>query len=506
MLERMASLAARSTRAWFAGLALLMCAFYAGWVGAPLTVLQINAGAYFGVFCNNWDRFGFWELRGLPLGPQLVEHASQAGPYLHHPPGLSWLFYLLGGEEWSMRLPTVLAGFVASIAFYRVARSRLARAPSFFGACLLAFSPCFAELAQASYEPMVVACGLVVMAEAVRPCHNRMLSRTLQAIAAFAGTWFGWGFAFLGLACLPLVWSLRRPVRSLDRVLVPGVAAFVGLLTVKLWGVWALGAPGITPPESKDTEILQLLQGVALNEHAGLDWVVDHLLLITPTTWSWWLIGTFCGGVWLALWRCPRAMIAMMLAGAGPYVVLVQPADYIWQCYSMPMLAIAGSGALDAALLLRARTARVASALVAVAVLGGVIHSSWSLRADASTPFFRNFGRVLSDAAREPEWSATHSYVYGLPYYYDSPRVTMQGIYVPEQLQPLIEQLGGHGWKYLWLKAGKPGFAHPLMEDFLKQFPRERVPELEGPLSDSGDDPVGGIVEAWVVTLSQPPK
>ncbi|MBL8736330.1 MAG: hypothetical protein JNL12_07895 [Planctomycetes bacterium] len=69
---------------WIAMLGASMTAFHAGWLAAPLSILELNAGAYFGVFVRNWERFGFWELRGLPLMPKLVEGIGDGFPYVHH--------------------------------------------------------------------------------------------------------------------------------------------------------------------------------------------------------------------------------------------------------------------------------------------------------------------------------------------------------------------------------------------------------------------------------------
>ena len=487
---------------WFVGLAVAMAVFHAPWLDAPLTMLQLNAGNYFGVFCNNWERFGFWELRGLPLMPQLVENVGDGHPYVHHPPGLSWMFYALGGHEWSMRLPTVVSGFVAAVFFYRLARTRLGAGPSFVGACLVACNPSFAEVAQASYEPVVIAAGLVVMAEAVAPTRSRAVSCALQAVAAFVGAWMGWGFAFLGLASVALVWQLRRPARSLAPVVVPGVASLVALVTIDLWTGWALAAPGVVPPPSTDTEILELLQHWTFDERPGIGWMVDHFANVTPTVWSHWLIAALLLGIVPALLRAPRIAIAGLVIGAGPYVMLLKPQDLIWFCYSVPLLAFAAAALVDLPARARWRGVRIAAAVGGGVLIGGVVHASSTLRAESATPLFRDLGEALSEAAAEPRWQAAHNFPYGVAYYFQSPRIVLQGLHTPEQLQALVDAPGTDGWRYIWLEPTNRRLVHPLMKAFLEPFEKRRLPRLEGRTSAKHDAIV--IEAAWLVTLREP--
>src|SRR5262245_47179546 len=423
-----------------------LAAFHAAWLDSPFGMLQINAGPYFGVFCKNWERFGFWELRGLPLLPHVLESVAQGFPYVHHPPGLSWLFHALGGGEWSMRLPTVVASFVAAVAWHGIARTRFGPRASYWSSWLLALSPCFAVIAQASYEPLVIACGLVVMREIVSPVANRRRSAAIQFAAAFAGTWVDWGFGFLGLACVPLAWcrgDLRATVR---RLLVPGAGAVAAAATIVAWSQWALAAPGIQRISSAHWDLFEMLANAVNTEGRSFTWLVDHLAAMVPFTWSWWLVGTFVFGIGFAFWRYPRLAIATAMVAVGPYALLMRPGDHIWHTYSAPMVAVAGAAALDVLLSNWRRWVRVVAGLVAVVVLAGEAWYSWRLRADSASSFFERMGAVLSEAASTPGWGAGHGHPFGLPYYFDSPRILLDGCFLPWQLEPLIHPEPGMGW------------------------------------------------------------
>ncbi|MFK7742800.1 MAG: glycosyltransferase family 39 protein [Planctomycetota bacterium] len=471
----------------------------------------MNAGAYFGVFVRNWEAFGFANVRGLPLMPNLACDVSAATPYLHHPPALSWLFYALGGSEWAMRLPTVVASFVASVCLYRIAATRFAPGPSFVAACLLALSPGMAVTGQASYEVVVIACGLAVMADVVRPHRSRATSRAIRIGAAFLGTWCNWQFAFAGLASLALVLRARDPVRSLRPVLLPGLAALAAAVSIAAWGRWAMAAEGIVSPPAADRDVFAMVERYVLAEHAGFGWALRHTLDVVPVTWSWWLAGSFAVGFWLLLWRVPRVALALLAMGIAPFVVLLRPADYIWQTFFMPVAALSGGAVCDQLWRWRAhwRGGRMVALGGAALLVGGVALTSYRVRAEAATPFFQRFGDVLSRAAA-PGWSVAHGYLFGLAYYYRSPNIELQGRFTPAELRPLAAADGeagvgaSRGWKYLWLKPRNPALMHPAMPAYLEQFPRVRVPELENCLDEVGVAKTGGIVEAWLVTLRAP--
>lgn len=485
-------------------LTLGIAAFHAAWLNAPFSILQMNAGSYFGVFVRNWDRHGFAALRGLPLMPGVVAKTGDATPYVHHPPGLAWLAYALGGQEWSMRLPTVVATLLAAVCLYRIARTRFAAAASALAAVLLAFSPGMAVIGQASYEPVVVAFGSCVMAEIVAPLRQRRLSLAILASAAFVGTWMGWGFAFLGLACPLLVLRVRSLGTGLRQLVIPGVASVVALASIVLWANWALAQDGIARLPENDRNVVEMVQKYVLAERAGPAWAWHHTLQILPITWSRWLFVAALVGLPWAAWRAPRITAALLVVGVGPFVFLAAPADFIWQTYSMPFAALCAAAPLDLIGRSKAPVVRTIGAVAGLGVAIGVVHASWVIRADASTPYFRRMGEVLSEAAQQPGWAACHNYLYAMAYYVTSPDVPLAGVYFPNQLEALRKGAGGKGWKYLWMRANEPGLVVPGMEQYLSQFPKVRVPELENCLDVEGTRVTGGIGAAWLVTLCPP--
>jgi hypothetical protein len=480
-------------------------AFHGPSLTAPFCTWQLNAGAYFGVFCRNWEQFGCWRLRGLPLMSQLVDDVGAATPYVHHPPGLSWMFHLLGGAEWSMRLPTVVGSVLAAWCWFRIVRTICDVRAAAWSAMVLLLCPCMAVVSQASYEVVVIACGLVVFAELLAPIGGRRRSRALQVAAAFFGTWIDWGFGFFAIACVPL--ALRAGFRAgLRALLWPAAGAGAALVSILVWKHWALGQPGLMPLPTVDSDLVAMFQRFVFGERTDPGWFWRHLSATVATTWSPWLLGTFGLGVGFALVRMPRLLLAVGIVAIAPFVILVRPADYVWHTFQSPLMALTAAAAVDAMLRLPPRGARRLAAVVAALVLAGVAHASWSLRADAATTFFARLGATLTEVAKRPGMAVAHNFPAAMACYLRAPRIVREGIYLPHQLQPLIDRTGGTGWCYLWLKSASPEFVVPGIEQLLSPFPRTRVPELEGTLGPAGDRATGGVAEAWLYTLSEPPR
>ncbi|HEX6813135.1 MAG TPA: hypothetical protein VF384_16045 [Planctomycetota bacterium] len=495
----------RRTGVWFTVLALGLAAFHAPNLDAPFGLMHMNAGSYFGVFMRNWEHHGFWATRGLPIMPKLAETVASGMPYVHHPPGMSWLFHALGGQEWSIRLPTIAATFLAAIYWFRLCCTRLPRGVAMWSAAILAFSPALAVLCQASYEPLVIACGLVVMSEVVNPVRPRWLSIASQIAAAFAGTWIDWGFAFLGLACIPLAWT-NGPLAALRRLAVPGATAVIAAATVVWWTHWALDAPGVVKPPAADRDLAMLAGSALFRPWPPFDWWFPGLCTGISDIWTPWLFGVFALGIGFAFAQHTRFAIAMSIAAVSPFVLLSMPGDLIWHGFPVPMIALAGGAALSAGLASGRASVRRASAIAAAAMLTGMVDAGWSLRARSETTFYERLGAALSEAAREPGWGATHCVPIGLACYYRSPRIAVFGAMTPASIEPFAKNLDGLGWRCVFVVPSDRALRLPHMEQHLQACRRQRLPSLEVEFCRTAAGEVVRIDEAWLYTLCEPKR
>jgi hypothetical protein len=486
------------------GLALAAVAFHAPRLAEPLGVLQFNAGLYFGPAVVNWERLGFAELRGVPLLHQAVNDISQGQPYLNHPPGLSWLFHWLGGREWSMRLPTAVASLVAALAWLRICRERFAALATWTSALVLLLCPGMAVLSQASYEVVVVACGLVVIAEIVTPRAKRGLSLSLQLTAAFVGTWIDWGFAFLCLAAIPLAWRERSPRGALRRLWPMATASLLAASSIAWWMHWSSALAGLRFQEQSDSAVGGLAQKFLFHEQRmSFGDIARHLWAMAPTCWSWPLIAGVTLGFLPALRRDPRSTLAMTLLAAMPWIVLPHPHDYIWLTFHAPFLALCAAGAIDQVRRWLPRPAWLPGVIAAVLV-GSTFHASWTLRSAHASTFYARLGAELTRAA-EPGFGVAHNFLQAMGYYLRAPFIESVGRFVPNQLEPLVHRERGLGWKFLLLVPRQTGIVPAETIAYLEPFPRQRLPALEGSIDAKGDAALGGIAEAWLYTLSEPP-
>jgi hypothetical protein len=206
------------------------------WLAAPFGFLENNAGYFFGPFAQSWERFGFAALRGIPLGPFEVwpEAPARGYCYFNHPPGTAWLYAALGSAEWQLRLPSVLATIAAGMLMALLLLPRLGAWAAVLGGIAVQALPVVAFAGQMSYEPPVLALGLLLFWGMERAADKARGGMLAAAAAAAIGPWLDWSFGFFVLG-LPLVHGQRRLREIGRRILVPWCLSLASLLLVLAW-------------------------------------------------------------------------------------------------------------------------------------------------------------------------------------------------------------------------------------------------------------------------------
>jgi hypothetical protein len=481
------------------GLILLGALLYLPFLFAPLGPQEINAGYFFGPFANSWQHFGFFALRGVPLGPIefLPAEPSQGIPYLNHPPGTAWLTGAFADAEWRLRLPTVLATIASGILLFRLLKGRMPAWAAATAGLLLQTVPAMAFYSQVSYEAPVVCCGLAMWLAFVRVQDGSRPARACLAAAALLGPWFDWSFGFFVLA-LPLLAQQGSVRTALRRLVLPWGTALVSLALVFLWLSWAKSAPFTKVAPS------------FVHPH---DYVMNAVVLHWPP------LGEFLHGIRVVLEDCyttpllmaaavgwllcgqPRLMLALALPGI--LNVLMFPSHASSHTMFLALLApavTAGAGAL-LAYCNRATGARWPVAVAAALLLFFPAASSVDLLVWNRSALLREVGTALTTAAEggdgpAPDLVGTNAYhIY--PYYVRSDRVELWPVNDPAQVEDLRRLPQPPHLRFLLIEAqvhddtGKvmPGPINlepvrPLAE-YLHQFPGQRIGRLEGtwPLS-----------------------
>ncbi|MCA8942748.1 MAG: glycosyltransferase family 39 protein [Planctomycetes bacterium] len=506
---------ARQLRLSYLGLTLLGLAFHVPRLFRPLGDLDGCAGPYFGVFFRNYEAFGFGELRGMALWRQLVPVPQAGEPYLHHPPGTWWTMYALGGAEWSMRLPTIVAAIVAACLLCRLLARPLGHwAARFAGASLLA-TPVMAVYCQLSYEPIAIAFGLGLVYATIRVRDaidrgTRVRWMLAQGALAFVGTWMDWSF---GMFCFGLAaFACSKSISSMFLQLVtPAIAAGVAVVTVVAWQKWALESPLVVLPPTATGSIDKIVEETILSRPAWGKYLaaIEHWMRHTV---GLPMLVTAIVGIVPLFARAPRIATALLVTGVAHFGIFAQHAVQHphFFCLTSPFVAAAAGAAVCA---LWRRVPRI-SAFLASAVLIATWVASIELDASTSSTFHRDIGRVLTEATivRDADGRPTGERIGVMtnfapiwPYYVTDPHVLV----VPPvtNLSWLESVHRDERYRYLWLVVEKPPgvpWNDPLDPDvraFLERFPRTRVPELEYHMKESGFGWDWNIREAWLVDV-----
>ena len=394
----------------------LVCLAFYGWrLGWPLNSDEANLGHYFGPAVRIWQAIGFAEVRGAPCWLHWPAVPDNCFPYLNHPPGLFWLMYALGGDEWALRLPGVVGSWLAAIALFTLLIDRVGGSLSLTAACLLILCPGIGVVAIGSYEPLVLAAGLwlwrLTEGTGRRP-------RILAALVAFAGTWIDWQFAFYAGALVVL-----RPWRLL---LLPGAAAVVGATTVFGWRAWAFNRPFPALPSQTSAWDLVVTNGVA-GRPDSIEWLSAASRLL-PATFGWAICALAILGLPIALVRWPRFTLAGLVGGVTPLVVFANHAldHVVFYALLAPLMATCAIAPLH---LVRCHcSGRIATALAGTACVLTCATSLVRLES-AEHELPARVGRTLSAAARDGQGRVTivTNYQHIYLYYVDHQNVLTRG-------------------------------------------------------------------------------
>lgn len=499
-------------------LAMVGCVVLLPWIDRCFGTTETNPGMYFGPFVRNFEQFGLFELKGVPLGVTVLADPAEGYPYLNHPPALSWVLLMFGGDEWQMRLCTVVGQIISSILTYLLLIRSCRAAVSFLAALLLLLTPVLTFYSQVSYEPVVMPLGLLMCLAVQRLTDGRPGRRARLAwLLALAGTsligpWIDWAFAYYCLALVPLAWMAGALWGTVRRLLLPALCSASSLALLLIWrqtavqvgrkdGIFSLGQLF----ESSVGSSLSLFDLV----HAWYERLPECFTL--PVL----LIAPF--GI-LALWRADcRLAIALWFTGGIHLLVFrghTMAGHHMFFAYSAVAMAACVALAIDRGLISRAPVL-VRACLTALVVLWPA-WSSFSIMRATSTNFFRDHGTLLS-AATGPLAPAEGAGEYlvgwgvagGYGYYMDSPLIRPLPIETAEELAASVARVKSElGIRYLWLRLedlqGKLSRDDSDFEELFASSEKVRHPELEVELDLSGRGFIVRIREAWLVTMRHP--
>ncbi|MCA8940980.1 MAG: hypothetical protein KDB80_00345 [Planctomycetes bacterium] len=492
----------------------------------PWTANEANAGAFYGSFNVNYERFGFWHMYGLEAGPIAHELKASIG-YLNHPPAMAWLIYFAGMDEWQMRLPTVVSVIVLGLLVFAWLTPRIGVLSACAAGIIVQLPPTMSVHGQISYELTTAVLGWgMIMA------FDRVLARgrftvgtsAVTVLCAFAGPWFDWSFLYVYCpALVPLMWRRVDLSTGVRRLAVPATSATVSLALLLWWRVVVSTADHLPAVPDHQTGLWEIYsRTLAEFAERGLG---DTL------RWTWFTIRTgftlpllVIAGIGLLpmLRRVPRVVAVLSLAFVHPALFPSHAIDHpMFFVYAAPLVAISAACAAAAiAARLPQWVGRIAQAGVLAVAIAAPAISAWSHLENTTQSFYKDLGSVLTAAVEHDNWEAGeplgynvgHSWPYGAYHaYLDSTRVV--GFAVVDAKTLAAAPAGGapRGLRYLWLRYGEvPAFAKDdfaqsaELEALLNSFPRKRVPILETRVDVTGRGDVVEIREAWLVTLREP--
>lgn len=496
---------------------LVACALHLPRLHRPLGSGEINAGLFFGLAIRNWDAVGFAHTRGAPLGWQIWRPEQQAIPYLNHPPGLFWWMAALGTGEWAQRLPTVLAAAAAAVFLFLLLRAALGTLPAAIAGLTLLGAPTFALYSQASYETVVAAFGLGLWwahahRHAAGGAGRRWAVPTM--LLAFLGAWMDWSFALFCGALVPLAAS-RNPAKTLRALALPAIAATFALATILAWKAWALASPHLHD-DAAGGDLATTLSATILERPPLRRWLAGVAQLV-PATASLPVALAAIAGIPVLLRRAPRLALALLFAGVSHFVLFGKHACDHVHFYCFFAVALAAASAALAAIGRPGGGLRRAGTIAALAVAAGAWLTTARALADDATGYYRTLGGVLDAAAGPdtggPPGRVLHNAPRVYPYYVTSPEVLITPLVKLDVLRSLCHAPGRrHEIRYLWYRRARgPGvallasFADPGLDEFLEQFPRRRMPDLEGSVRQPLHDP-DWYDEVWLVAIPPPDR
>ena len=495
-------------------------AFHLPHLADPLHAGEINAGAYFGSFLRNWEAFGFFDLSGMMLTPQLAHGPDLSTPYFNHPPGLAWTMWLLGGDEMAVRLPTALGVTAASVIFFLLLRRSFGLWWAFGAAFCVLGSPSFTFWLQASLEPVVLPLGLLLLL-LTQMCNQasgrrRQRLHLAQVAICLVGPWMDWAFLYFCVGLVPLAWD-RSLWRMVGRLLPAALASSLSLGLFFLWKDWALSNE-ILGASSPNEDVASIVEKFILTRPPLSEFLVRGAQTTAQANTEL-LLG---GGLMLAglfAYVSVRLFLALLcVAGLHPAIFPHHALDHVhfWG-YCTPLLAAsmaAGSKLTD-------RRFRVAIGALLVLSTGVCWFTSFDYLRQSRTPVLAEIGQYASKSVRD-ETGRDHliatNFPVLYPFYVTSPFVLAPQVIDPEvienarqvrlkkNLKPETEKK--EGIYYLRVKVSDavvrqaPEYGiPPELHEYLSAFEQRRIPDLEKEFYDPRTRTRVRIEEVWMHTL-----
>src|ERR1700761_2701575 len=144
---------------------------------------------------------------------------------------------IFGYHPWSLALPQVIEGVIATLVMYRVVRRWAGPVPGLLAAGIFALTPIAASMFGHSMEDGLLTMGLVVAADA----YQRAVMEARLRSLIWSGVWVGVGFqakmlqAWMVLPALVIGYLLFAPTRPWRRIWQTGVAGLVMLAVSLSW-------------------------------------------------------------------------------------------------------------------------------------------------------------------------------------------------------------------------------------------------------------------------------
>jgi hypothetical protein len=484
----------------------------------PFGIVDINGGGYCGLFLKHYEDFGLRELRGIGMTPRRVFEASQADPYLQHPPLLFWFMYLFGTDERAIRMPTVLLSIIAAVCLSCLLRPHLGAWPALAGGALLLGTPALAVYTQASIEPMMIGAGLLLWLATLRvqatTGGTRNAWRAVQAAVAFLGPWFDWGFALFCLGLVPLV-ATRSLAATARALALPAVMAAAAAASIIAWRQWALRAP-LLAFDGEFPTMAELIRSTVLNRPPLLESLRAAGRWIPAAASLPVALAAIPGAVVLAR-RSARLALGLLLAGAAHFVLFADHAlvHVHFHCLLCGLLA----ASVAALATVRLPVLRAAPAVVVALLVGAAWWTTLRTERHNDTTFFRDLGAALVDATRvagpdgtkgPPARLVTTNFHYPFAYYDATPYIIAPPCLTSLRALEIAQRDRNqpHGVAYLWFKRMEGPSAHaprcavpPELAAYLEAQPKQRVPDLEVELLEPGIGFDLRVREVWLVTL-----
>jgi len=394
------------------------------WLDAPYGPGANNGGSFLGVFARTWERHGFLELRGLPIGCFGIEAPEQGRAYVNHPPLGLWLAGT-GPEEWRGRLPSTLAHIGVTLLMVGALRRLGWPLPAVtLSGLAVGVSPCLSFWVGVSLQLPVMLAGfaqLLLCRRAIATGRGYWLP--LVGLVAFLGTWLDWSFAFYCVALWPLILGPGTG-RRFRVILAAFLGTVAGVGTLYTWAQWALAGP--RAPQGDAMQVFRERAGTSVGPPADWNgwWEDISVHLLQGHGWPLLILGG--AGLVLALGRNWRLAAALLTAPALHMTVAASHArEHIHLTAFLALPLGLGLGALSA---LPRHYGRLFAAAGLIAVAATAVQTVELNRAGAS-PVFQRLGLTLDEASAdfdsEGKVLATYRVYYNLPYcwpcYLESP-------------------------------------------------------------------------------------